>query len=101
MIVKPNGDVTLCEQMPNSPSFVVGNIFEEGIVGVWRSQRVLDFIYPPREAFAGTVCFDCLEFDECHDTKGYCFRDALYSYGTMYDAQPECPRQSKIPPRYV
>jgi MoaA/NifB/PqqE/SkfB family radical SAM enzyme len=101
ILVKPNGDVTLCEQIPNQAPFVVGNVFAEGVMGVWNSPKLLDFIYPPREKFTGTVCFDCNEFDECHQTKGYCYRDALCSYGTIYDAQPECPRQTKLASRYM
>jgi radical SAM protein with 4Fe4S-binding SPASM domain len=99
--VKPNGDVTLCDQVPHNDSFTVGNVFSEGVLGVWRSQKLLDFLYPPREKFAGTVCFDCPEFDECHQTQGYCYRNALFLYGTIYEAAPECPRQHKIPLRDI
>jgi MoaA/NifB/PqqE/SkfB family radical SAM enzyme len=99
MLMKPNGDVTLCEQSPHSAPFVVGNVFDEGVLGVWHSRQVLDFIYPPREKFVGTACFDCPEFDECHQTKGTCFIETFYSYKTIYDAQPDCPRQYKPPIR--
>lgn len=99
--IQPNGDVTLCDQMPHSEQFVVGNVFDEGVIGVWKSRKVEDFLYPPRERFSRTVCFDCAEFDDCHGTKGYCYRDAHSSYGTIYEAQPECPRQDKLPLREV
>lgn len=99
--IQPNGDVTLCDQMPHKEQFVMGNIFEEGVMGVWRSPKVEDFLYPPREKFSGTACFDCAEFDDCHRTKGYCYRDAHSSYGTIYEAQPECPRQKRFPLREV
>jgi radical SAM protein with 4Fe4S-binding SPASM domain len=99
MIIHPNGDVTLCEQVPHNKKFVVGNVFKEGVLGVWNSQSVLDFIYPVHEVFKGTVCYDCPEFDECHGNKGYCYSDVLSSYGTIYDAQPECPLQTKMPIR--
>lgn len=101
MLVKPDGDVILCEQSPHDELFIVGNIFEEGVLGVWNSPRTLDFIFPSREKFKGTVCYDCNEFDDCNGFRGYCFRDAYCSYGTSYDAQPECPRQKKVPIRCV
>lgn len=101
MLVKPNGDVTLCEQPPHNELFVVGNVFDEGIMGVWNSKKLLDFSFPCRDKYAGTVCFNCGEFDECHGVKGYCFRDSFFSYGTIYDAPPECPRQGKIPIRDI
>lgn len=101
MIIQPNGDVTLCEQIPHREEFIVGNVFDEGIMGVWNSKIITDFIYPPREKFKNSVCYDCLEFETCHRIKGYCYRDVLSSYGTIYDAQPECPVQTKLPVREI
>jgi len=99
MIVQPNGDVTLCDQTPHAPAFVMGNVFDDGVMGAWRSQRIPDFLYPPRERFAGTACFDCPELDECHQERGRCYRDALFYFGSIDDAPPECPRQLKVPLR--
>ena len=98
MVIHPNGDVTLCDQVPHTDPFVVGNVFDQGIMNVWKSQTLLDFVYPEREKFAGTVCFDCPEYDECHTEKGqkgYCYFDALFYYKSIYDAPPDCPRQNK------
>jgi radical SAM protein with 4Fe4S-binding SPASM domain len=102
IIVQPNGDVTLCDRVPHADPFIVGNVFDEGIVHVWKSQKLLDFMYPEKEKFSGTVCFDCPEFDECigqKGQKGYCFRNALFYFGSLYDAPPNCPRQNKPSPR--
>jgi radical SAM protein with 4Fe4S-binding SPASM domain len=102
MVIHPNGDVTLCDQVPHANPFVVGNVFDEGIVHVWKSQKLLNFIYPGKEKFSGTVCFDCSEFDECHTkkgSKGYCYFDALFHYNSLYDAPPNCPRQNKLSSR--
>lgn len=99
MIIQPNGDVTLCDQTPHNDSFVVGNVFRDGIVGVWKSRALEEFLYPPRERFKDTVCFDCESFDKCHLEKGYCYRDALFYFGSIYDAPPECGRQDKMPLR--
>lgn len=101
MIIQPNGDVTLCEQIPHEEEFIVGNVFDEGIMGVWNSKKIIEFIYPPREKFKNSVCYECLEFEDCHRIKGYCIRDTLSSYGTIYDAQPECPCQTKMPIREI
>jgi len=102
MLIHPNGDVTLCDEIPHKDPFVVGNVFDQGVINVWKSQTLLDFVYPEREKFAGTVCFDCPEFDECigqKGLKGYCYFDALFYYGSIYDAPPDCPRQDKPSPR--
>ena len=102
MIIQPNGDVTLCDQIPHRDPFVVGNVFDQGVLGVWQSPKLIEFLYPEREKFTGTACFDCSEFDECIGQKtqrGYCYRDALFYYGSIYDAPPECPWQYKDLPR--
>jgi MoaA/NifB/PqqE/SkfB family radical SAM enzyme len=99
--VKPDGDVTLCEQIPHAREFVVGNVFKDGISGVWNSRELGEFLYPPREKFKGTVCFDCPEFRDCFEQKGHCFRNAYYAYGTIYEARPECPRQKRPCPRMI
>ncbi|GLI14362.1 radical SAM/SPASM domain-containing protein [Methanosarcina thermophila MST-A1] len=101
LIIQPNGDVTLCEQIPHREEFIVGNVFDEGVMSVWNSKRLIDFIYPPRKKFKNSVCYECLEFDACHRIKGYCYRDSFSSYGTIYDAQPECPFQTKMPVREI
>lgn len=102
MIIQPNGDVTLCDQVPHRDPFIVGNVFDQGVLAVWKSQDLLNFLYPEREKFAGTVCFDCSEFDDCigrSGQRGYCYRDALFYYRSIYDAPPECPWQDKPMPR--
>ncbi len=101
MQVMPNGDCILCDQIPHREEFVVGNIMQQGLMDVWHSPRVSAFIFPPRDHFAGTVCFTCERFDACHEGLGYCFRDSLFHYGTVFDAPPDCPRQTRPPIRQI
>lgn len=101
MLIQPNGDVTLCDQIPHADSHVVGNVFEEGIADVWNSRRLNNFLYPSKKQFNGTVCYTCPEFDHCHKWQGYCYRDSLFYFGTLLDAPPDCPRQTKTAPRQI
>lgn len=101
LLIMPNGDVTLCDQIPHRSEFVVGNILGQDLLDIWNSDKLLKFIYPPSEYFKNSVCFTCPTFDECHQGKGYCYRDSLFSYGTLYDAPPNCPRQSQMPVRQL
>ena len=102
MLIKANGDVTLCEQVPHGPPFVVGNVLRQGVLGVWNSAELAAFLHPPRELFHGSICFDCEVFPACHDERlGYCYRDTLFSYGAIYDAPPDCPRQTAVGLRQV
>lgn len=91
MCVLPNGDVVLCEQVPDMAPFVVGNLRTQSISEVWNGKALKDFIVPARQKFAGTACENCTLFDECHRLYGRCFRDAYFNYGKVYAPPPACP----------
>jgi len=101
LYVHPNGDVSLCEQLPHTPEHIVGNLLRQSLQEIWNGVAVDSFIHPDRSKFEGTVCRDCSEFDQCHCGCGYCYRDSLSAFGSVYDAPPTCPRQEKIPLRLV
>ena len=101
LYVHPNGDVSLCEQLPHSPEHIVGNLLRQGLPEIWKGRALDSFIHPDRSKFEGTVCRDCPEFDQCHLGRGYCYRDSLSAFGSVYDAPPACPRQEKIPLRII
>lgn len=102
MVVKPNGDVTLCDQMPHQREYVMGNVLTDGVLNVWNSPLIRSFNNPSRASFLGAACFSCSEFDACHDDRqGYCYRDALFAYGTIYEAPPDCPEQKRIGLRQI
>jgi len=93
--ISADGSAFLCEQMTLDPRYCVGDLKEQTICEVWGSERLLRFIYPPRDMFKDTVCHSCDGFELCHWEKGYCYRNAFFSYGSIYDAPPLCPRQNK------
>ncbi len=101
LFIQPNGDVTLCEQIPHARENVVGNLLRESLLEIWNGAALDAFIHPDRSKFEGTVCSSCPEFDDCHLGRGYCYRDSLGAFGSLYDAPPECPRQQKQPLRLV
>lgn len=103
MVVKPNGDVTLCDQVPQNEDFIIANIRKSGVIGAWDSKGVDRFLAPPRESFNGNPCFDCVNFDQCHSVEGlgYCFRDSLFAYRNMLEPPPGCPRQASIGLRQI
>ena len=90
-----DGRAFLCEQMKMSDEFVVGDLSVQSIQEVWNSPRLLDFIYPERERFEGTICRQCPEFEKCMWESGRCYRDAYFCYGTIYDSPPLCPYNSR------
>ena len=101
LVVLPNGDVSLCEQLPHAPEYVVGNLLRESVAEIWNGAALDRFIHPDRSKFETTVCRSCPGFDACHVGRGYCYRDSLSAFGSVYDAPPGCPRQTKTPLRLV
>lgn len=101
MIVQPNGDVTLCDQIPHTVDYTVGNLLDQGLQSVWNSSKLLNFLNAPRKLFKGSACYDCTDFETCHYEKGYCYRESLFHYGTVYEAPPDCPYQSRATIRQI
>ena len=97
MVIAPNGDIVLCEQVPQRAPFVVGSLREHTIMDVWNSPEIDAFVHPSRELFKATECEECDEFDECHAVYGRCFRDAFFTYRNLYAPSPNCP---KAPPGF-
>ncbi|WP_207659167.1 radical SAM/SPASM domain-containing protein [Anaerobacterium chartisolvens] len=95
MRMKPNGDIMLCEQIPHKTEFTMGNLLDSSVVEIWNSNSIRDFLYAPRDMFKDTACEKCIYFETCHFEKGYCYRDSLSNFNTVFDAPADCPYQSK------
>lgn len=94
-----NGKVIACEQVPEKEENYLGDLRLQSIEEVWNGP-VLDeyLLHPPRERFAGTVCYDCEEFDRCQSFMGGCVRETCKVYGTRWAPVTICPR-APLPPR--
>jgi radical SAM protein with 4Fe4S-binding SPASM domain len=101
MIIQPNGDTGLCEQLPQRESYNMGNVIEKSIIDVWNGNRINDFLFCGRNQFKNTVCYNCDIFDDCHYRIGYCYRDSFIHYDTVYEAPPNCPFQNKPAKRMI
>ncbi len=95
MVILPDGNCIGCEQALHDEFYSMGNLRDKNLLEVWNSKQADELAYPPRELFKGTVCFDCEDFDRCHNGPGYCFRLAYAVFGTIYAPPPECPRAPK------
>ncbi len=92
MVITPTGKVTLCEQMPCEEEYFAGDLSHQSILDVWNSERIKFLMAPPVEMFKGTACEKCEDFEKCMNYYGYCFRDALFTYNTVYSPPPTCPK---------
>ena len=93
--ILPNGDISLCEQLPHREPFIFGNIKGKSVVEAWNNNSISEFLFANKESFRSTACFDCIDFEQCHFDMGYCYREAFFHYGTLFEAPPDCPYQLK------
>lgn len=92
LVIAPDGKVTVCEQLPTVGETCIGDVSKDSIASVWNSEKLFEIIYPSRERFRGTVCYDCPDFEACHKYQGRCLRDAFRAYGTIWAPAPLCPK---------
>jgi radical SAM protein with 4Fe4S-binding SPASM domain len=97
LILRSDGKVTLCDELPGTGPEVVGDLSHQTLMEVWRSAHLEELLYPAREKFAGTQCYECEDLSRCHLDKGRCVRDALKAYGRFYAPMPFCPRAPLSP----
>jgi MoaA/NifB/PqqE/SkfB family radical SAM enzyme len=90
--IAPDGHAVLCEQMPLSSPYFVGDLTKQSISEIWNSPNLLKFVYPPPEYFTGSPCHDCPDFQDCIYKKGHCFRESYFHYGDLFYPQPNCPK---------
>lgn len=93
--ISADGSGFLCEQMKIDEAFTVGDLSTQSIMDVWKSRKMSDFIHPPREKFRDTLCYSCEDFESCIWEKGRCYRNAYFSYGSIYHPPPLCPKNTK------
>lgn len=89
--ISPSGKAFLCEQMKMADPFFVGDASYQSIEEIWHGAHLKRFIYPEQMQFIGTACESCPEFETCMWEKGRCYRDAYFSYGTVFHPPPLCP----------
>lgn len=92
--VLPNGEVTICEQLPYLPELILGNLRSQSIEELWNSDKVLNFLAPPaRETFnSDTPCKTCSEdnYDKCHRVFSRCLKDCYSYYRNLHSPDIRC-----------
>ena len=101
VIVDPNGNVVLCDDLPSQEPFVVGNILEAPLLDVWNSEAANRLRKPERQMFEGTACFECELFEQCSHHPRICFRDSYQAYGRVFGPPPYCPKAPEPPVRLM
>ena len=98
IMVLPDGQVTICEQLYWNPKYIIGDLTKQTIPEVWNSQWALELAFPKRENFRdSSPCKRCKIFEECYAFPNRCIVDVLKGYGEENDDFPD-PRCAMAPP---
>ncbi|MFA4985857.1 MAG: radical SAM protein [Candidatus Brocadiia bacterium] len=83
----PSGDIGLCQHLPE---IIVGQI---GPVPYIDEEAISPFTSPGLEAFEGTLCNDCTEFDRCQES-GRCYASSS-RLGALFGPDEYCPFRNR------
>lgn len=100
MVILPNGDVTLCEELYWHPKLLLGNISKNSIMQVWSSQQAKDLFWLNQQQLSNdSACKTCSQFDTCrHGFGGSCWKLTVmaYGYGHWDYPDPRCPNAPEM-----
>lgn len=96
MVILPNGDVTICEELYWNSHFIIGSVVNDSILDIWSSAKSLFYI-SQNEVSLQSPCSNCSNFKECRYKKGVCWKNVIMAYGhDNWDfPDPACPKSPK------
>ncbi|PIE97804.1 MAG: radical SAM protein [Treponema sp.] len=98
LTLMPNGKVFVCEQLPYSEEFVLGDLKTQSVEEAWNSEKMKKWLSPPdRNIFVeDSPCKNCPDeyYNECHKTYSRCLRFIYEHTGNTHTADIKCPRYS-------
>jgi radical SAM protein with 4Fe4S-binding SPASM domain len=92
-LILPDGRVTVCEQLYDHPSFLIGDLRRQSVMEIWNSPEALALLHPDQSAVPDGPCKECSVFAQCNFSPGRCWRDVLKTYGQdkPHYPDPRCP----------
>ena len=98
IVILPNGDVTICEELYNNPNFIIGNVLHSSINDIWNSEKALNLFYSPCGVKSKSVCLKCDNYTNCRSRVGVCWKSVIMAYGeTNWDyPDPRCPKAPQL-----
>lgn len=90
MIVLPDGNVTICEQLYWNPEFLIGNVFSDSISSIWTSAKALGLWQRQQDTIREkSPCSRCKDFVDCFTNGNRCFANILKAYGIENSDYPD------------
>lgn len=83
LFILPDGKCTICEQLYWNPNFIIGDLTNESISGVWNSAKTNRLLHIKQESInKQSPCSACKLFDDCFKiNRNRCWTDVIKAYG--------------------
>lgn len=80
--ILPDGKVSICEQLYWHPYFIIGDVTNNNLKSVWKSERAL-YLYNKSytDIRSQSKCFHCVLNRECFEYNNRCWSDIMKAYG--------------------
>lgn len=95
MTILPNGEITVCEQLPYRPEYIIGSIADQSLHDCWNSISMKKWLSPPpRDTYKETSpCRRCSDdkYETCHKIYSRCLRFIWETTRDTDDPDINCP----------
>lgn len=90
MVILPNGDVTICEQLYWNPRFLIVNICKQDISEIWSSPLALSLAHRRVCDYSeDSYCKKCSLQKKCDSAQNKCYANILKVYGDEHWDYPD------------
>lgn len=90
LIVLPDGNVTICEQLYWKPEFIIGNVYQNTIQDIWNSDKAIHLWRRSQQTISSnSPCRSCRDFTQCFENGNRCFANILKAYGDLNSDYPD------------
>lgn len=91
----PNGEITVCEQLPYKKEYIIGSLANQSLKECWNSPEMKSWLSPPqRDSFKkSSPCYSCAsdKYEICHRTYSRCLRFIWETTGDTDNPDIKCP----------
>lgn len=82
MIVLPDGNVSICEQLYWNENFIIGNICKNSIREIWNSSKAIGLWKRKQSSInPQSPCRNCSDFTSCFHASNRCYANIMKAYG--------------------
>jgi len=97
MTILPDGRVSYCGFLIRMEKYLCyGDLRKNSILEIWNSKELERVVNPSRESFKGELCYDCVNFNDCHEKMKCVNASMVYKNKLFALLENECSKYKKI-----